>query len=191
MFRRTVAPGIELKLFELREAEAVFATVERNRAHLRQWLPWVDHTLSAEDVRHFIRTVQAQFEDNRGPQAGIWVEGALAGSLGCHPIDWANRNCSIGYWLEASRQGRGVMTRCCAVMLDYLFEEMGLHRVSIHCGVGNMRSCAIPGRLGFRREGVMREGEWVNDRWVDLVMWGMLEEEWRTRKRGGQADQRQ
>jgi ribosomal-protein-serine acetyltransferase len=64
-------------------------------------------------------------------------------------------------------------------MLDYLFGELKLHRAEIRCGRGNGRSCAIPERLGFQREGITREAEWVNDRWVDMVVWGMLEREWR------------
>jgi len=68
-------------------------------------------------------------------------------------------------------------------MLDYLFEELGLHRVEIRCGTGNTRSCAIPERLGFTREGLLREAEWVNDRWLDLLVWGMLEVEWRAAAR--------
>jgi ribosomal-protein-serine acetyltransferase len=64
-------------------------------------------------------------------------------------------------------------------MLDYLFEELGLHRVEIRCGTGNTRSCAIPERLGFTREGLLREAEWVNDRWLDLAVWGMTAEQWR------------
>jgi ribosomal-protein-serine acetyltransferase len=182
MFRLAVAPGIEIRLFQMRDAEAVFAVVDRNREYLRQWLPWVDHTHSAEDVRQFIARVLAQFAADQGPQAGIWIEGDYRGSVGCHPVDWANRSCSIGYWIEAAQQGKGVITRCCATLLDYLFDEMGLHRVEIRCGAGNTRSCAIPERLGFTREGVARQGEWVNDRWVDLVVWGMLEEEWRARR---------
>ena len=67
-------------------------------------------------------------------------------------------------------------------MLDHIFDELGLHRVEIRCGTGNLRSCAIPERLGFTREGVVREAEWVNDRWVDLVVWGILEEDWRRRR---------
>jgi ribosomal-protein-serine acetyltransferase len=181
MFSRKVAPGIEIRLFELRDAETVFAVVERNRAYLREWLPWVDITMSAENIRCFIARVREQFESGRGPQAGIWIEGAFAGSVGCHPIDWPNRHCSIGYWIEARFQGKGIMTRCCASLIDYLFHDLGLHRVTIQCGTGNLRSCAIPERLGFTREGLTREGEWVNDRWVDLVLWGMLEREWRAR----------
>jgi ribosomal-protein-serine acetyltransferase len=179
MFHRTVSPGIQMRQFEPCDAQTVFAVVERNREHLRQWLPWVDRSHSPVDIRQFILRVQAQFEADQGPNAGIWVDGVLAGNVGCHPIDWAHRSSSLGYWIDAAHQGKGVITRCCAAMLDYVFEEMLLHRVEIRCGTGNTRSGAIPERLGFTREGLLREGEWVNDRWVDLVVWGMLEEQWR------------
>jgi ribosomal-protein-serine acetyltransferase len=183
MFSRKLAPGIEIRLFEPKDADPAFAVVERNRAYLREWLPWVDFTASPEDLRRFIVKVREQFSSGRGPQCGIWIDGAFAGSVGCHPIDWPNRNCSIGYWIEERYQGKGIMTRCCESLLDYLFDDLGLHRVTIQCGVLNTRSCAIPERLGFAREGLTRDGEWVNDRWLDLVCWGMLEQDWRARLR--------
>jgi ribosomal-protein-serine acetyltransferase len=179
-FHQSVAPGIELKLFEAADAETVFAATERDRAYLRQWLPWVDRTQSPADVRHFIvNTVHPQWAEGRGPQCGIWIDGVLRGGLGCHPIDWLNRSCSLGYWLASELQGRGIVSRCCSAMLGYLFDSLHLHRVVIQCGTENHRSCAVPQRLGFTREGVARAAEWVNDRWVDLVTWSLLEEEWR------------
>jgi ribosomal-protein-serine acetyltransferase len=184
MFRRTVEPGVELRQFVPADAEEAFAAVERNRDYLRQWMPWTDRTQTADDVREFIERAQAQDDANEGPQMGLWIDGVFGGSLGCHTIDWANRNCSIGYWLDQQQQGKGLITRCCAVLLDYLFDELGLHRVEIRCGTGNTRSCAIPERLGFTREGVLRQAERINDRWLDLVVWSILEAEWRDRKRG-------
>ena len=180
MFVRQVAPGIELRMLEMGDADELFTVIDRNRAYLREWLPWVDFTESSGDLRHFIQRVLNQYEANQGPQAAIRVDGAIAGCIGCHPIDWPNRHCSIGYWLEADRQGRGLMTQCCVSLIDHLFDDLGLHRVTIQCGTGNARSCAIPERLGFTREGLMRQAEWVNDRWVDLVAWGMLEQDWRS-----------
>lgn len=182
MFHRSVARGIEIRLFNLQEAEAIYAEVERGRAYLRRWLPWVDHTHSPEDIREFITRVQAQYDANQGPQAGVWIEGEFAGSVGCHPINWPNRNCSIGYWIAERHQGRGIITRCCTTLLNYLFDDLRLHRVAIECGTGNARSCAIPQRLGFFREGIARHGEWLNDRWIDLVEWSILEDEWRSRR---------
>lgn len=179
MFRREISPGVELRQFQLRDAGEVFASVERNRARIRQWLPWVDQTKSADDVRDFISRAIEQAESNCGPQSGIWAGGEFAGSIGCHTINWPDRSCSLGYWLDADHEGRGLITRGCAVMLDYLFDEMHLHRVEIRCGTENHRSCAVPQRLGFTREGVAREAQWVNDRWIDLVIWGILAPEWR------------
>jgi ribosomal-protein-serine acetyltransferase len=181
MFRRTVAPGIELRQFQMEDAEPTFALVERHRGYLREWLPWVDHTRSPDDVRDFIARVAAQWEADQGPQTAIWVEGAIRGSLGCHPIDWPNQSASVGYWIEPGQQGRGIVTRCTIAMLDYLFGELGLHRVEIRCAPGNTRSCAIPERLGFAHEGVAREAQWVGSRWVDLVVWSMLAGDWKRR----------
>src|SRR5437763_10383112 len=160
MFRRTVGPGLELRQFEMADAETVFAVADRSRDYLREWLPLVDRTQSVAEIRDFIAARLEQLEANLGPNAAIWLNGEIVGGIGCHPIEWANRHCSIGYWLVAAQQGKGVMTRCCAAMLDYLFDELGLHRVTIQCGTGNRKSCAIPERLGFTREGMMREAEW-------------------------------
>jgi len=49
----------------------------------------------------------------------------------------------------------------------------------IQCGVGNQRSCAIPARLGFTKEGVLRQAGLVGARWIDMVTWSILEDEWR------------
>jgi ribosomal-protein-serine acetyltransferase len=181
VFHLSAGPGIEIKLFELHDAEAVYAVVDRGREYLRHWLPWVDYTHSPDDVRHFITRVRGQFEAGQGPQAGLWVDGEFAGSVGCHPINRQDRNCSVGYWIAPEFQGKGIVTRCCARVLDYLFDDLHLHRVTIQCGTENAKSCAIPNRLGFTREGTVRHGEWVNDRWVDLAMWSMLENEWRVK----------
>lgn len=178
MFCRTVLPGVEIRQFRIEDAEPVFAAVDRHRAYLREWLPWVDHTHTSADVAEFISRTHQQLAEGKGPQAVICVEGAISGSLGCHPIDWENRATSIGYWIDPQLQGRGIVTRASTVMLDYLFKELDLHRVEIRCGTGNTRSCAIPERLGFVCEGVAREAQWVGRRWVDLVVWSMLAREW-------------
>ncbi|HEV2445834.1 MAG TPA: GNAT family protein [Candidatus Sulfopaludibacter sp.] len=178
MFHLSVTANIDLKQMESHDAEPVFALTERNRAYLREWLPWVDTTVAATDTRNFIMDALAQFHANRGPNSAIWLDGVIVGTIGCHPIDWANRSCSIGYMIDAGYQGRGIVTRSCARLVDYLFAEMKLHRVVIQCGTGNAKSCAIPERLGFTREGILFEAEWVSGRWVDLIVWSMLEQNW-------------
>ncbi|PYS72194.1 MAG: N-acetyltransferase [Acidobacteria bacterium] len=96
----------------------------------------------------------------------------------CHLIDWANRKTEIGYWLGASFQGKGLVTKSCRVLIDHAFNELKLNRVEMRCGAGNTRSRKIPEKLGFKEEGVVRQGEWLHNRFVDLVIFGMLSSEW-------------
>ena len=93
-------------------------------SYLREWLPWVDRTNSAAEIRDFIAARLEQLEGGQGPNAAIWLDGQIVGAVGCHPIEWSNRNCSIGYWIDAGCQGKGIMTRCCAALMDCLFDDM-------------------------------------------------------------------
>jgi ribosomal-protein-serine acetyltransferase len=179
MFHRAVAPGIEIRALGEPDAPLLFHVADCNRQHLRTWLPWVDQTHSPDDVRAFIRSVADRIESGDELHAAIWVDGDIAGAIGHHAIDWPNRSCSLGYWISREHEGRGIVTRCCHRMLDYLFDERGLHRVEIRCGTGNQRSAAIPQRLGFRQDGVLRQAQRVNQTWIDLMVWSMLENEWR------------
>ena len=169
----------ELRLPEEGDARELFALISANRAYLREWLPWVDSERSVEDTRAFISGALQQFANNEGFQMGIWYKGQLAGVIGYHEIDWGDRKVEIGYWLAESFQGKGLMTKACRALVGYAFDEWKLHRVEIHCATGNKRSCAIPERLGFQWEGVMRDAEWLYDHFVDLVVYSMLEDEWR------------
>ena len=89
-----------------------------------------------------------------------------------------NRSTSIGYWLAEGYQGKGIMIKSCRSLIDYAFGNLGLNRVEIRCAVENSRSRAIPKNLGFTKEGIIRDAEWLYDHYVDHVVYGMLSEEW-------------
>ena len=178
MFRYSIGDGLELRLAEERQAEQIYALADRNRDYLRRWLPWVDGLQSPHDTRRFIQDGLFQLANHNGFQASIWLEGDVTGMIGFHFFNWPNRKTEIGYWLGAEYQGRGIMTRACRAMVDHAVKELGLHRVEIRCATGNMRSCAIPERLGFTREGVLRQAEWIYGVPVDSVVYSVLAPEW-------------
>jgi ribosomal-protein-serine acetyltransferase len=68
-------------------------------------------------------------------------------------------------------------------LLDHAFERWGLGRVEIRAGVLNARSRAIPQRLGFREEGVLRSAERIGTRVIDHAVYVMTAREWRRRAR--------
>lgn len=185
MFTYQLDSVAALGLFEPYHAEELFALVDQNRVYLREWMAWVDGTLSVADMHSFIKFSRQQFADNNGFQAGIWYHGALAGVVGFHAIDWSNYKTEIGYWLGAQFQGKGLMTRSVAALTDYAFKTMKLNRVGISCAPENRRSRAIPERLGFTNEGITRQVEWLYDHFVDHVMYGMLASDWHYEQRPG------
>jgi ribosomal-protein-serine acetyltransferase len=178
MFCLTVDDEIELCLLEERHADELFALIEKNRAYLREWLPWLDVTTSPADNLNFIKSSREQFASNNGFQTAILYQVQLVGMTGFHRIDWANQSTTLGYWLAAGFQGRGIMTRACRFLTGYAFQEFGLNRVEIRCAPQNQRSCTIARRLGFTKEGTIRQAEWLYDHFVDHTVYGLLASEW-------------
>jgi ribosomal-protein-serine acetyltransferase len=151
MFERNIRDGVCLKVLEERHASAAFAAVDRNRAYLRKWLPWVDDTTGVAYTLSFIKTSLQQFANNEGFSAGIWCGDEYA----------------------------GIVTDACRALIDHAFEEWELNRVEIRCAPGNKKSCAIPKRLGFRLEGVLRKSQYLGGKYLDTNVYGMLARDWK------------
>jgi ribosomal-protein-serine acetyltransferase len=181
MFFHRLNDRHSLRELALSDAEELFALCDANRTHLRRWLPWLDRTRSVADSRGFIESTRRQTENNQGIQTVIVVRGRIAGVIGYHRIDWANRNTSLGYWLAESAQGQGVMTASCQVLIDHAFAALNLRRIAIACATGNTRSRAIPLRLGFKHEGTLRDAEWLYDHYVGHEVYSQLQPEWQAR----------
>jgi ribosomal-protein-serine acetyltransferase len=166
-----------LRILREEDAPELFAVTEANRSHLRAWLPWVDVVRVEADTLSFIEATIAQREASRGPTFAILDGGAIAGIAGFRPIDRVNRIGEIGYWLAAAAQGRGIMTRCCRFLVRYAFLTLDLNRVEIAAGTLNTRSRAIPERLGFKLEGVLRARENLYGTYLDHAMYSQLRTE--------------
>ena len=65
------------------------------------------------------------------------------------------------------------------MLVDHAFHEMGLNRIEIRCAADNYRSSAIPERLGFNKEGVLRQSEFRDGRLHDFNIFGLLAAEWK------------
>lgn len=153
--------------------------VAANREHLAPWMPWAE-TYGFQDSVEFLELKRLQLEANDGFEAAVRVDGEIAGGVGFHRLDWVNRSTALGYWLAADAQGRGLMTAAVTALLDYAFFEW-LHRVIIEVVVGNERSQAIPERLGFRQEAILREAKLVRGSHEDTRLYAMLAPEWSAR----------
>jgi len=166
-----------LRSFVPSDAEELYALVVANLDRLLPWMPWSHFTQGPDDVRGFIERSRATAE-SRFDATGIWVDGRIAGTTGLR-LDPSDIKGEIGYWIGRKFEGQGIVTRACVRFLEHAFGEVGLHRISIHAAVENARSRAIPERLGFTQEGIERGAERCGDVFHDLVVYSMLEDEWR------------
>jgi len=162
-----------------RDADALFDVTMANRAHLAPWMPWARELLHPGQTREWIRTVQRQIAEGSGFSCLVVEDGRIRGTVGLNRVDQVNGATAIGYWLTEEAQGRGLMTAAVRTLVDHAFGTMMLHRVVIEAAPDNVRSRAIPERLGFTQEGVLREVERLGDRWLDHVVYGLLATEWR------------
>ena len=165
---------VELQLLELRHAAEYYRLVSDNHERL-YWLPAPPTPESSE---RRLRAGLVRFADGTGMDAGIWDHGYLIGFCGLFDIDSAFLSAEIGYWLDKSVEGRGIMTRAARAVLKYAFDELKLHRVELRCAATNTRSIAVAERLGFRLEGRLVKGDRVSGEWVDFLIYGLLDEEW-------------
>jgi len=182
MKRLTLDAERSLRPVEGGDLEELHALVRANRDHLAPWMPWAAEAVRA-NTETFLRTAQEQAAAGNGVQFAITERGRIVGIIGFHYVNREQRSTSIGYWLDATAQGRGTVTLAVAKLVDHAFDVWRLHRVEIRAAVGNDRSRAIAQRLGFTEEGIVRDGERFGDRYVDLVMFSVLEPEWRARDR--------
>ena len=182
-FRLKVDDESELELLNQSHADELFELIEENREYLKQWLPWLDNNRYLQNTIDFISITQMQYERNETVQFALINREGIVGVVGFHKIDWMNRATAIGYWIGEEYQGRGLITKACSRVLDYSFGRMGLNRIEIRCATENAKSRAIPERLGFKEEGLIRDAEWLYDHYVDHIVYGMLEFDWANNKK--------
>ncbi|HQZ82030.1 MAG TPA: GNAT family protein [Pyrinomonadaceae bacterium] len=156
--------------------------VRANLEHLRPWMPWAVDDYSQQHARIWIESSLKAFEADGAFTLLIFENEDLIGTIGIHDLDDANRRASMGYWIDKGHMGKGIVTRCCQVVLDHLFDTMELNRVQISANVENIRSRAIPERLGFTHEGILRKVELVQGEFRDHAVYGLLLSEWQSKR---------
>ncbi|MBI4336981.1 MAG: GNAT family N-acetyltransferase [Chloroflexi bacterium] len=170
---------IALRWPTMHDAEGLFALIETNRDYLGRWLPWVEGTRSVEDERRWVEScLRLKAEGNGTPPLIIYREQVVGTISTAGSMDTLNKTCEVGYWVAEIYQGRGIVTRACRALVEYLFGSLDVNRVVIRVQPENRRSIAIPQRLGFTYEGIQRQASYVGGQFHNLAVYAMLAQEW-------------
>jgi ribosomal-protein-serine acetyltransferase len=169
-----ISETVLLKPISLDDVHDIFNTLNMERGYMRRWLPFVDSTMGEEDTFAFVQNII----EHNGIQYSIFDEGRFVGLIGLNNLDLLNKKAEIGYWLSQSAQGKGIMINSVKALIKIAFEDMSLNRLQIRVALNNAKSRRIPEKLGFKLEGVEREGELlIDNEFTDLAVYGLLKKE--------------
>lgn len=173
-----VDEDIVLRLRKAEDAQELFDFTDKNRVHLREWLPWLDSNTKIEDTQNFIAECERNYIKGTGLNLVIYFNDKMVGSIGFNTISSLNKSAEIGYMLGKDFLGMGIMTKSCNALVDYGFNELNLNRIVIKVGENNLKSRAIPEKLDFEKEGILKQSEYLYDHYIDIVVYAMLKENW-------------
>lgn len=146
---------------------------------------WADPEHRVENTRKLLQKfLDSQKEQPRTKfQLAITLpdEGRLIGSVGIRIKSADATEGDIGYELAPEYWNRGYATEAARAMVDFGFDELGLHRVWSYTVAGNTGSRRVMEKLGMTLEGELRETTLLADGWANTVVYGILEQEWRVK----------
>lgn len=178
---RIVTPRLVIRCWEPADAPLLKEAVDVSLDHLRPWMPWAArHPQPLQDSIDLLRQFRGKFDLGQDYTYGIFArdESIAVGGTGLHPRGGEGGR-EIGYWIRADQINKGYATETAAALTRVGFEVEKLRRVGIHCDVDNVRSAAVPSRLGYIHEATLRRRlRGGDEQFHDEMVWTMLAEEY-------------
>ncbi|MEL7247947.1 MAG: GNAT family protein [Bacteroidota bacterium] len=162
----------------LTDKNAMFAY--RSNAQANQYQAWVPKSM--EEVEVFIKKQPQAFNlPNTWFQLAIVHQESerMIGDLGVHFIGSQNKQVEIGFTLDKDYQRQGYATEAVTRLIDYLFGELGKHRITASIDPKNLSSITLVERLGWRKEAHFKESLYFKGEWVDDIIYAVLHWEWK------------
>jgi len=156
-------------------------------------LPWVNdpevrynlllhRPMNLKAEQDFIDRLQ-QSEDSAAFGIAVRETDRLIGCCGLHKIDYRIRQAAFGIFLGVKEEwGRGYGTEATRLVVEYAFGTLNLNRLWLHVFEDNARGLNAYEKVGFRKEGLLRQDHYREGQYLNTIVMGLLREEWQARK---------
>ncbi len=181
LFEELRGERIVVRPYRESDAQDLFEAVAESREHIRPWLPFADAHQTIEESRDWIIQMMAQWFLRNDLILGMWeaATSRYLGGTGLHVHSWDTGYFEIGYWIRASAEGHGYVMEAVRLLANYTFDTLKANRLEIRCDELNVRSAAIPQRLGFVKEGCLRNDASAPDgRIRSTLVFSLIPGEW-------------
>jgi ribosomal-protein-serine acetyltransferase len=179
-----------LQRFTRRDAPTLDEAIRVSLPDLNQWLPWARLEYTSSDTTAFIRDSIQAWKEERAWDYSIRERTdprRHLGNISLWTVSKLGKIAEVGYWVRSDETSRGVCTEAVELLLDEAFKSLGYHKVVLRIAVGNDASDRVATKLGFTKEGVLREELLIRGNWVDHSLWSLLDREYRAARRSGVA----
>ena len=179
-----------LRRFTRRDAATMDDAIRASLADLNQWLPWARMDYTTGDTTAFIRESVQAWKEDRAWDYSIRLRtdpGRHLGNVSLWTVSKLGKIVEIGYWVRSDETSKGICTEAVDRILEEAFDALGYHKAVLRIAVGNDASDRIAEKLGFTKEGVLREELLIRGNWVDHTLWSLLDREYRALRRSEAA----
>ncbi|HIS02541.1 MAG TPA: GNAT family N-acetyltransferase [Candidatus Pullichristensenella avicola] len=174
-----VTPRLALRRLRMEDAGDMFRNWAGD-AQVARYVTWQAHR-SEEDSRAFLEGVVSGYDRPDRYNWGIVFAGDLIGTIGVVRISEADGNCEVGYCLGRRWWGQGIAAEALGALCDFLFGQVGFHRIAAVHDPANPASGRVMQKAGMTCEGTLRQQRFIKGRFVDAVVYSILRDEWEER----------
>jgi RimJ/RimL family protein N-acetyltransferase len=155
---------------------------QRNRSHLTQYESGniLMHIYSEEEAERAIQRLIASWESGEAFFLGAFLKETreFAAQIYIGMVSRMLPEYELGYIVDVDHEGRGYVTEAARAALQFVFDQLGAHKVRLECDDTNLKSARVAERCGFVKEGHLRENRWNSDGRISGTMqYGLLRRE--------------
>ncbi|MBV8665370.1 MAG: GNAT family N-acetyltransferase [Burkholderiaceae bacterium] len=150
--------GLILRPYSDSDAEEFTTGVLESIESVGQWMDWCSKDYTVDHALKWFADCRSKEAAGTAYEYGIFCQatGKFLGGAGLNEIRLQHRFCNLGYWVRQTAQRQGIALRCVQALSQHAFRELGLYRVEIVVGVGNVASEGVAMKSGAVREGLAR-----------------------------------
>ncbi|PKR86544.1 GNAT family N-acetyltransferase [Heyndrickxia camelliae] len=143
------------------DGEIVNEAIRDSIHELKAWLPFAQELPTVEETEINLRNAHIHFLKRHSFRFLIFCKDGndFIGTASLQGIDWNIPKCEIGYWIHTKYSGNGYMTEAVKELAHFGLNYIKFRRMEIKCESTNVKSRAIPEKLGFVLEGILRNDD--------------------------------
>jgi ribosomal-protein-alanine N-acetyltransferase len=169
---------VTVRPVRMRDSHAISRLLKDNREWLKQWEATVPHSFTAPPARHMIKSVLRLARQDQVAPFVIEYRGRVVGQITLSGISFGSlASGAIGYWVAESAAGKGITPSAVALVTDWAFTTLGIHRVEVCIRPENIASLRVVRKLGMRYEGLRRRYIHIDGDWRDHFCFAVTGEE--------------